>query len=223
MRGLLWALDARPAGDPDVAAEALLLEIPGARVDTRDEKLVQALLARGARLRRRAHDMEYDLSAGVVDVAEPAGYDFAPVIDTAPLAPVHFAAFPPGHVDHRSGMDVAAELAKVLAGEVIGPFLPEASWQAEYDGGIAGAVLVVDRPEFGPMSARAWMCDLFVHPEHQGRSVGDALIRRALFGAREAGFGLMGLVVTEGNPARRTYERVGFRVVYSGATVDLPR
>lgn len=222
MEGVLWVLDTRATGDVETAADALLDEVPGGRVDTDDEALVAALVARGGRLRRRAHDMEYDLSRPLPDLVELPGYAFAPVAAPEPLAAVHRLAFAPGHVDHRPDEDIDAMMRRVLAGEVIGPFVPAASWQVEHGGTVVGAVLVVDRPAFGGMSARAWILDVFVDPAHQGRGVGDALARRAVVGAREAGFAHVGLVVSDGNPARRTYERVGFVVTVSGTTVDLP-
>lgn len=222
MDGVLWVLDARATSDVDAAADALLREVPGGRVDTGNEALVDALVARGGRLRRRAHDMEYDLSRPLPEVTDLPGYAFSPVAAPEPLAAVHRLAFAPGHVDHRPGEDVDAMMRRALAGEVIGPLVPRASWQAEHGGTVVGAVLVVDRPAFGGMSARAWILDVFVDPAHQGRGVGDALARRAVVGASEAGFSHVGLVVSDGNPARRTYERVGFVVTLSGTTVDLP-
>lgn len=49
-------------------------------------------------------------------------------------------------------------------------------------------------------------------PELQGRGVGERLIRALMADARRAGASLS-LHVLFGNPARRLYERLGFRIV----------
>lgn len=52
-------------------------------------------------------------------------------------------------------------------------------------------------------------------PEVQGRGIGEALIRRLVDEARSAGAALT-LHVLHANPARRLYERLGFRIVAHG-------
>ena len=63
---------------------------------------------------------------------------------------------------------------------------------------------------------------MFVHPRHQGRGLGRVLLQRAAAGARAAGYPTLGLVVSDGNPARAAYEAVGFAHLRSGTNVDLP-
>jgi ribosomal protein S18 acetylase RimI-like enzyme len=59
-------------------------------------------------------------------------------------------------------------------------------------------------------------------PELQGRGVGERLIRELIAEARLAGAGLS-LHVLHANPARRLYERLGFRIVGGGEREYLMR
>lgn len=54
-----------------------------------------------------------------------------------------------------------------------------------------------------------------VAPELQGQGIGEALIRELIAEARDAGAALT-LRVLHANPARRLYERLGFRVFEQG-------
>jgi ribosomal protein S18 acetylase RimI-like enzyme len=55
--------------------------------------------------------------------------------------------------------------------------------------------------------------ELHVDPGHRGRGIGGALLDYAEAEARKAGYTQMALTTTTVNPARRLYERHGFRVV----------
>jgi ribosomal protein S18 acetylase RimI-like enzyme len=62
----------------------------------------------------------------------------------------------------------------------------------------------------------AWqLIQIQLTPELQGRGVGEKLIARLLDEARRAGASLS-LHVLHANPARRLYERLGFRIVADG-------
>lgn len=222
----LTGVTVAPGADPNVVATALLAELPGHRAETEDDALVTALVARGGRVQRRAHDYVRDLTVGIPDdwaePALPAGWRLAPASDAAGLAGPHAAAYPVGHPDHNPDLDHARELDGMITGKILGPLVPEASWQAERVGVPRGAAVVVNRPAFGEMSARLWLIELFLHPDDTGLGIGTALLRRSLAGAAAAGHQLMGLVVSDGNPARELYEKVGFTLVMSGTSVDLP-
>jgi len=59
----------------------------------------------------------------------------------------------------------------------------------------------------------AWeLIQIQLAPELQGRGIGEQLIRRLIDEARHAGASIS-LNVLHANPARRLYERLGFRVV----------
>jgi ribosomal protein S18 acetylase RimI-like enzyme len=55
--------------------------------------------------------------------------------------------------------------------------------------------------------------ELDVDPARRGHGIGGALLRHAEAEARSAGLKLMSLTTTTSNPARRLYERHGFRVI----------
>ena len=75
----------------------------------------------------------------------------------------------------------------------------------EVDGGDAG-VLAVERED-----THIQLAQLFILPSHQNRGIGTALVRQLIGEARAAGKPLR-LRVLSVNPARRLYEREGFRI-----------
>jgi GNAT superfamily N-acetyltransferase len=221
--GLRWAiLTLRAPGA--TAAPYVLARFPGHRVVTEDDALVSALVAAGGTVARRGHDYEYDLALvppAWGDEPAPEPYRLSQDLDPVALAPVHAAAVPEGHPDYEAGLDHVEDLRAMLAGELLGPNVPEATWQVSDDAGPAGAVIVSARPMRGG-GTRAWVLDVFLDPRHQGRGLGRVLMRRALAGAARAGLPAMGLVVSDGNPARRLYESLGFTHLRSGSSIDVP-
>jgi GNAT superfamily N-acetyltransferase len=221
--GVRWAIVTLRQSAAE-AAPVLLAALPGHRVVTEDDDLVDALVAAGGRVQRRGHDYAYDLAGVPDDWAEtpaPQGFRITGDLDAAGLVEAHTAANPPGHPDHEEGLDHLDDLRAMIGGEVIGALVPEASWQVEDAGGPCGAILVVDRVRADGARV-AWVVDVFVHPRHQGRGLGGMLLRRAVAGARRAGYPALGLVVSDGNPARAAYDAVGFTHLRSGTNVDLP-
>ena len=76
-------------------------------------------------------------------------------------------------------------------------------WVACVDGAVVGFVAFAD-------AEVTW---LYVHPDHQGRGAGTALLRHALAHADAVGLERVGTTVLDGNAARRLYEREGFTLV----------
>ncbi len=221
--GVRWAVLTSRAPAAAVAPAALA-RLSGHRVVTGDVELADLLVAAGGVVQRRAHDYVYDLRAVPPEFAEtpaPQGFRLSQDLDPAALADAHRAANPPGHPDHEADKDHVADLRALLSGEVIGANVPAATWQVADDAGPCGAIIVSERPslEHGTIT---WVLDVFVHPRHQGKGLGGVLLRRSLAGAASAGYAAMGLVVSDGNPARAAYEKVGFRLVMSGTNVELP-
>ncbi|ETK35370.1 GNAT family N-acetyltransferase [Microbispora sp. ATCC PTA-5024] len=181
--------------------------------------LAERLLDRGAVLVRHAHEMRCDLPGRPpAPSAAPDGHRFTPCDRPAEdLLPAWLAAYPPGHPDHRPrdpGTDAAGELALILAGKVLGPVLPCSALAVREDGDeVVAAVVVNDR------DGLPWVTEVFRHPARSPRGLGAPLLAHALTEAEASGLTSAGLAVTEGNPARRVYERLGFRVVSTTVTV----
>jgi GNAT superfamily N-acetyltransferase len=88
------------------------------------------------------------------------------------------------------------------------------------DGTVVGAALVCDMPGAGAPFGGPWIGELFRDPDHHG--AGRALLQHAVRQAVLDGLDALGLVVTEGNPARALYERSGFKLVRTFLNVDVP-
>lgn len=218
---------------PDAVAAELARTVPGWRVATRDLALADALIAAGGRLARHLHQLDYDIGAAPPDPGwrSPALPDDLAVAAFGPvsmsLAATWLAAHPPTHPDHDPAVTdmVAAQtdLDRFRTGEIIGQFLDALSATAVDAGGEARAGLVVcEMPALDGWPGGPWVADVFVHPAYAGRGVASALLRRAVARAADVGYSRVGLSVTDGNPARSTYERLGFQRVASFWSVALP-
>lgn len=219
--GVRWVVVKALRASPAEVARVALRDLSGHRLVTDDAALADLVIAGGGRVTRRATDYEYDLRAvppGWAITPAPQEFRLSRDIDVEGLVEAHDLAYPPGHPDHDPHLDHLADLRAMRAGEIMGANVPAATWQvSSEEDGPCGAVLVSDRKH--PL---CWVLDVFVHPRHHGRGLGGLLLRRAVAGAAEAGYGTLGLVVTDGNPARASYEALGFRHVRSGASIDIP-
>jgi GNAT superfamily N-acetyltransferase len=206
-----------PGISPQRAARAVLARLRGWRIAA-DEPLGRELVAAGGKPLRHGHLMSHDL-AERPRWREPPGYRLTDVDrPAADLVDAYCAAFSPGHVDHRP--DETPERARAvldshLAGREFGPLLRGSGLAVAPDGSVAGAILLGTLPGAPPLNG-PWLIEVFRHPDHRG--VGRALIERAL---ALADVPVLGLMVTEGNPARGLYEELGFRLVHSALVVQL--
>ncbi|GGL07508.1 hypothetical protein Sme01_11600 [Sphaerisporangium melleum] len=206
------------------APELILRELPG-WVVSGDEELGRLLLTAGARPLRHAHGMSRDLRAdpAPAEWAETGhGIVACDAVPAAEVFPAWRAAYPPGHPDHQARDDDAAtaELAPLLAGRSYGPMLPCGGLLLRDDRVVAGVLVGELRGE--PPSGGPWVLDVFRDPSPEFAGLGAVMLRRALALATLHGLPALGLAVTEGNPARRVYERLGFRLVSSSITVIVP-
>lgn len=90
-----------------------------------------------------------------------------------------------------------------------------------------GSIVLTHTPvtrEGRPCADLAWRLPVEVYRHRASRyaGAGAALLRRALWLATQAKLPALSLVVSDGNPARRVYERLGFRHVGSSRTLELP-
>jgi GNAT superfamily N-acetyltransferase len=189
-------------------------------VRTTDPARAAALQAAGARLVRHCHDMVLDL-AGVQpasDWARPplaAGLRLAGIEEARPrLAAAMLAAYEPGNPDAPGSLPEAERWVAGVLGGGPGPLLeqPSAAILDVSARAVVGAVIVTR------LDATAWgwgggplVAELLVARACQGRGLGRALLERAIGWSHAAGERLIGLTVTEGNPAERLYASAGFR------------
>jgi GNAT superfamily N-acetyltransferase len=127
------------------------------------------------------------------------------------------------HPDRADGIDRVSRLRSLTEGENGLIVLPGATGRLKDPGGrSAGQVFTVGPVPWGS-APTAWVLDLSVSPDGQGRGFGAALLAYAMSGTRQAGLTVVGLTVTDGNPARRLYDRMGFRPVLRHFEVRAPQ
>ncbi len=189
------------------------------------EDLGRQLVRHGGYVVRHAHTMRRDL----VSLPLPAEWSVlslpgelrsVPCIRPArDVLPAWRCAFPAGHPDHFQGSDEEAletQLGPLLAGEMVGPVLGCSALAVDgADRVVAGAV-ITDR------GGLPWIANVFRRPDVRFPGLGSVLLRRVLVDAASRGFPSMGLAVSEGNPARRLYEKLGFRLSGTSLSVLVP-
>ena len=209
-----------PAVSAADAAAVVLAELRGLRI-AGDEELGRELVAAGGRPLRHVHLLSRDLGRDPPRATVPPGLRLTPVDrPAADLLEAYRLAYAPGHLDHRDEPPEKSlqDLDGYVSGREFGPLLPGSGLAVAAGGTVAAALLLGtlpgDPPDNGP-----WVIELFRHPAHRG--AGRALLERGLALATEAGVPVLGLMVTEGNPARRLYEQLGFERVRTLLVVEL--
>jgi GNAT superfamily N-acetyltransferase len=217
-RGHVYAdlFEREPGVSPERAARAVLEQLAGWRI-AGDEALGSELIAAGGRPLRHAHLMSHDMAVRP-PWREPPGYRLTDVDrPAADLVGAYRAAFGPGHVDHRDEPPERslADLESHLSGREFGPLLRGSGLAIAAGGEVVGAILLGMLPGDPPLNG-PWVIEVFRDPAHRG--VGRALCERAL---ALADVPALGLLVTEGNPARGLYEDLGFRLVHTALVVQI--
>ena len=226
-------LDHRPAADaveladgvdPQQAARVVLARLPGWIVG-RDGPLLDALLRAGATLRRHAFTYTWDLLARVPppewgSELPAAGLRVGPAGQHPAEALLESAdaAYPPDHPD--AARDNLADLREILAGTIVGPFLGRS--EVVLDGRRVVAALLLNDAPTPPPDGGPWVTDVYRHPDAAYAGLGSLLLRRGLAHLAADGRTTLGLAVTAGNRAQRTYQRLGFAVSSESRTVIVP-
>jgi len=194
-------------------------DLPGRRLTMMDEEMARALAGVGCTLVRAATDLRRDLAESPAARPPAEGWALAGHGWDDDLIEALRAAYPPDHLDHG---DRATRLRALLSGDQALPLLSAASARLrDPDGRSAGQVLTVGPVPWGDRPC-AWVLDLSVAPRGQGRGFGAAMLVHAMHGARAAGLPTLGLTVTDRNPARRLYDRMGFRPSLRTFTMRVP-
>lgn len=210
-----------PGRPVDEAADIALSRLPGWLLATEDRELAETLLAKGAGQVRHARLMG----------ADTALHREAPVVEIVPRAAVPvadflhgwLAAYPAGHPDFEEGTDEDI-IARCW------DWYDEPEWQAREhrssglvvrDGQVVAGIVVSIRPQPIPYGG-PWVHDVWRVPGQGEHGTGAALIAQAMRLLDEDGYPVLGLTVSEGNPARRVYERLGFEQTVEAWTLRLP-
>lgn len=216
------AYDVAVIGADQRAAAAVLADLSGWTVSGA-AGLGDALVAAGAHERRRFHVMHRelaDLSPGWATADLGPGRRAVPVDrDAEDLAGPWRAAYPSDHPDRHTGTDaeaVAERLIPLLAGDE-GAVLQCSRLALDPDDRVVGGVVVIDVDGLGPLIG-----DVFRAPGPEYAGLGTALLKRSLSAAATAGVPSIGLSVTDANPARKVYQRLGFAIASSMVTVIVP-
>jgi GNAT superfamily N-acetyltransferase len=209
----------------DEAARLIFHRLPGWQIAS-DPALGRVLLAAGATPVRHAFTMALQTSVAEESWATPelpGALRIEPVnsAELSPMAllPSQLAAYPPDHPDHETDTGVALGLTVlVMGGDIVGPLLEESAVVFNGDDVVAG-LLVNQRPGESP-NGGAWVADVWRHPDFPG--LGTVLLRRAIALMAARGETALTLTVTNGNPARARYEKLGFTQANEALRVRIP-
>ena len=214
--------------DPEAVADVVWARLPGFRVSVLDrDDVADALVRRGGAPGRHLLTMALDLAAPR-PAARPCAVPIGPmeVARTADYGAIVSRAYPPGHIDHEPSdaepEGAARTVAALLRGEQVGPWLPDASFDAREGGRVLGAIVLSEMPPSMSYPGGPWVTEIFVEPEAAGRGIGGALLARASDALVAAGRRTLGLAVTVGNPAARLYGSLGFATLQDVRQVALP-
>jgi len=228
------AADLRAVPGTDLArlARIAVRDLPGVRVTTRAPE-AEALTAAGAVVVGTAVQMVRPRLQEDPPPLRWAGPHLAADLEMAGLESVgeddlgaaQRLAFGPGHADHETTLEAqdAGQLHALLAGELLGPIYADASAVVvAADGRIVAALIATLSGPIGQeWPGGPWLADVFAVPGAP-RLLGTSLVARLVAVAALDGHDAVGLGVNAANPARRLYERHGFREALTRVTLDLP-
>lgn len=208
----------------DTVVGAVMDDMSGWQFATEDEALVDALLAAGCELKRHCHLMTRSLQSFHAP-AWPSqdSLEVRPLTDKAEaLVGLSLAAYPPGHPDAvtQDPAQVERDIDALLTGSEVGPLLAASS--VVYDGKKVVALAILNRMLRDPPKAGPWVSDVCRDPSPKYAGLGGRLLTMCMRRLVEAGETTLSLVVTDGNPARGVYERLGFTLLGSFRKLLIP-
>jgi hypothetical protein len=208
----------------DRRVAAVLSEVgSGSAVVLADQDVRDGLLAAGAQQVRHVHTMRHNLRGLPARQARP-GLTLRPWQpgDAELLAQALVAAYGPGHPDARApDIGEAAQSLLTMVEDPDNPLMEGATQVAVVEGQPVAAAVVVHSDHVtgwrGP-----WLMNMFRAPDPTLPGIGATLLTRSLELLTAAGESHLGLAVTDTNPARRVYERLGFEYDFEGWIIVLP-
>ena len=211
------------------AAAVACARLPGWLLSTDDLALAGRLVMAGAKPRRHAVIMQCDLRAPTPMASLVPHLRLVPLPTTrtdaawARILPSWRAAFPEDHPDHFAGDDRTAIqfVMRLVDGSELGPMHRSTTLLVD-DAGVPVAGIIVNIRQKDPPWGGPWISDLWRDPALRGSGVGPMLLSRAKGLLAEDGHVCLGLAVSAGNAARRTYLTEGFHTVLESQTVLLP-
>lgn len=210
------------------AAEAIVGKLPGWSLTTTDEVLADALLESGAQSLRYYSLLTRDLLTPDLPPAPtlPTTLRRQPLTADAEVTPqlvdLMRRAYPPEHVDAELGTDaeIVRDVRRALGGERLGPLMSQST--VVLDAGRPIALALVNRVAGVAPTGGPWLTDLCRDPDPAYSGLGRMLLIEVMLGCRDAGEGALSLAVTDGNPARRLYDALGFGWVATTRKLRLP-
>jgi len=212
--------------DASLASAALQLRVLGYKGSSVSPDLDNVLAAQGSRVLRRCAFMRVHLqhpaSKRNWDSSALDRYQVRQVFDNdaVRLAQLEQAAFPADHVDHKSCH--LAELVQVSNARLHDferPLMSESSLAFDRDRPVA-SVLVQSVRRVNEMEG-PWVTSLARDPDVEYIGVGAALLTSVLRQLGRQGHRMVYVSVTEGNPARSIYERLGFTEFVPPTSLEL--
>jgi hypothetical protein len=208
---LMWLRS--PSPEEPIAADLLVAvagTCVGAVVATDLAHGSAALAEAGMPLVRHLHAMRAD-PAEVAAAPVRTDLRLAP-LDAAPveaLAELRLAAFPAGHPDHSE--ESLEERVSATEDELADPDNPihpasRTAWLGER---LVGLCVVTDSRHM-PGFVGPWVMNVSRRPGEEARGAGAALLVETARAVLREGGDYLGLAVTDANPARRLYERMGW-------------
>ena len=88
---------------------------------------------------------------------------------------------------------------------------------AEVDGAVVGACWARTTDEYGHIDGDTPSLSISLYKPFRGKGIGGAMMLRMLDELCAAGYARTSLSVQKENPAKRLYERLGFRIIGDGA------
>lgn len=208
------------------AADAVVGAMAGWAFTTTDASLVDELVSRGAVTSRRYALMSLPLTSTPTPPADRIDLDVVPLAADTPLSAgvvdLIRGAYPEGHPDQEMGTDadIRGDLLRILGGEWLGPLHPVSRMLV--DGGRPVAMIIVNRPTGRAPVGGLWLSEICRAADPAYRGLGTALLLSVIDECRAAGEEALSLAVTDGNPARVIYERLGFVTAMSVTKLLLP-